>query len=175
MYSDKAKENLSLKEKQIVEPSYECTRNFLKEIESVKPKTVALHLFSEHSGNFVCTEVANVDKLPPSLRKLYNPDHHVLNEDELQNYCRVKVDNLKLSEHTIVYIEEATRNQAHCIAWFEQRAGRITGSVIADVFHADMGKENVSLVKKICKGEASNIRAPALMWGREHEKDGIEL
>ena len=133
---------------------------------------VALHLFSEHSGNFVCTEVANVDKLPPSLRKLYNPDHHVLNEDELQNYCRVKhvlnedelqnycrvkVDNLKLSEHTIVYIEEATRNQAHCIAWFEQRAGRITGSVIADVFHADMGKENVSLLKKICKSEASNI------------------
>ncbi|XP_065668508.1 uncharacterized protein LOC136088543 isoform X1 [Hydra vulgaris] len=139
-------------------PTHNSKMNFLIEIESVQPKSVGLSLFSNFNRKFIC-KVVKLQTLPPSLRNLYGADTNLL----LEEYH--ETTQLTLSHADVVYIEEATRTQYYSSTWFDQRAGRITGSVIGQVYHASFDNSNANLVKKICQIAKSEVRTPTLMWG----------
>jgi len=79
-----------------------------------------------------------------------------LSPDEFDNLCSVKIDNLKYTEEQISYIEEATRNQSSSSSWFEQRLGRITGSIFYDACHTSLEKPSKTLIKRSVKFPLKN-------------------
>lgn len=81
--------------------------------------------------------------LPPSLGELYA-------KPETGNKL---LENIRLDESDILFIEEATRTQHFCQTWYEQRAGRITGSVIGSIFKVSLQNPNTNLVKRSCELE----------------------
>ena len=80
---------------------------------------------------------------------------------------------MSISEQQVDYIDNLTQQQASCLVWFEQRAGRITGSVAHDVLHTKMEDPAPSLMKKICTVDPTPIQAEAVQYGRNHENDAI--
>nr|XP_047144212.1 uncharacterized protein LOC124817832 [Hydra vulgaris] len=174
IFSDDAKQKLIKVSSETVynnvSTTYDSKMNFLEEVNSVQPKSVGLSLFGQFSKKFFC-KVKKLQILPPSLRHLYGADTSLL----LDENHELLVSQLALSDADVVYIEEATRTQHYSLSWLCQRAGRITGSVIAEVYHASFDSSNVNLVRKICQINKSVIKAQALMWGKNHEKDAIEF
>jgi hypothetical protein len=81
--------------------------------------------------------------------------------------------NIRLTVDEIHYIEELTRNQAKSKLWFSVRTGRVTGSVVGVVMKVRSFTSNMTILKKICY--PTKLSTPAIRWGREHEKDAIDL
>ena len=64
----------------------------------------------------------------------------------------------------LIFVEESTRNQNKSSIWYEQRIGRITGSITHQAFSAI----STSLIKRICQSQSQPINSAALKWGREY-------
>ena len=115
-------------------------------------------------------------KLPDSLRSLYNSKNVLLSKTEVKELVEASLEKGKeVSEQQVIYVEEATRNQSRCFAWFQQRAGRITGSTIYDVAHTSITNPSNSLVQKLCSENSIQLNVPSLLWGREHENEVTTL
>ena len=141
--------------------------NFLKELHQVEPKTVALSLFSEFNSPFVDTSApTSACKLPPSLRTFYNSDSKNFSSENLKKLSLEKKGQLVLTPGDLIYVEEATRNQALSEVWYEQRAGWITGSIFKDVAKASILKPPATLISKVCQVKIQYNKAPALMCGK---------
>ena len=67
--------------------------------------------------------------------------------------------------HELIFVEESTRNQNKSSIWYEQRIGRITGSIA----HQASSTISASLTRRICQSQCQPINSAALKWGREHE------
>ena len=59
------------------------------------------------------------------------------------------------------------------MVWFEQRAGRITSSVIHSILHTNTISPAPSLIKSICSCHPSSASSEAMAWGRAHEKEAL--
>lgn len=82
-----------------------------------------------------------------------------------------------LSHIEVTIIEEKTRLQGKCLPWFEQRCGRITGSVISKVVKCKSASEAARLSTKIAESplvlfESWHRRTAAMRYGTAHE-DGV--
>ena len=98
-----------------------------------------------------------------------------MNETELQQVSIDTKENImQCDENSLTYKEEATRNKSYCDAWHQQRAGRITGSIIHQVYHTSVKKPNRSLIKRICQVNTSKLNTPAVAWGRDNEELAIK-
>jgi hypothetical protein len=177
LYSDAAKEKLSKKRirRQPVSPTYQEKMEFLSQIHSIQPKTAALQLFKEFDMDFIHMESAVVSKLPISMRQFFNENYKLLDNEHLLAVFNEKKEELQLSSDIIVYVEEATRNQSLCDSWFKVRVGRITGSTLHQVFNAKVETPSVSLVLNICMEKNTQIKSPAITWGRENEINALTL
>ena len=60
--------------------------DFLSELQSVQPKTAALHLFKENNNEFVHMESAFLAKLPTFMRQFFNENHKLHDNDHLQSF-----------------------------------------------------------------------------------------
>ena len=78
------------------------------------------------------------------MRDLYHPDNEELTYPELLAVCEQV--SLTISDEHIKIIEVETREQSKSTAWFTQRAGRITASVMKQVCATDPGNPSQSLV-----------------------------
>ena len=78
-------------------------------------------------------------------------------------------------ENCLAYIEEATRNQSYYDVWYQQRADRITGSIINQLYHRSVKNPSRSLIKKICWVNTSKSNNPAVAWGKENEELAIKI
>ena len=107
---------------------------------------------------------APTQRLPAGLRSLYGGEH-----EYLAARCEEVASSLKVTEDEVRDVEESTRLQAHSLVWFEQRAGRITSSVVHDVLHTRMEAPAKSVIKKICSDTPSQLNVPAINWGRDKE------
>ena len=176
-YTEKAKEKVSgQKLTSSKGPSFEQKKQFLYELKSVQPKTVCLHLFKEFGETFKCTKPIDTFKMLPSMREYFKPENNLLNETELQQVCiDTKEKIMQYDENSLAYIEEATRNQSYCDAWYQQKAGRITGSIIHQVYHTSVKNPSRLLIKKICQINTSKLNTPAVAWGRDHEELAIKI
>ena len=181
IYTDKAKAKL----KTNTEPSaaialpLEHFESFLNELNEVAPKTVCLSLFADHQKNFIHVSKpkpgTRVMKLPASFRSFFSETNSSLDSEQ---YKVLKNNTIKAiqecSNEAYAYVEEASRNQAQSFAWFEQRAGRITGSTFYSVVHSSIENPSKSLVTKLCSDKKVSINVPAIVWGREHEDEAID-
>ena len=143
LHTEKAKEKVSgQKLTSSKAPSFEQKKQFLFELKSVQPKTVCLHLFNKFGESFKCTKPISALKMLPSMMEYFKLGNNLLNQTELQQVCiDTKEKIMQYDENSLAYIEEATRNQSYCDAWYQQRAGRITGSIIHQVYHTSVKKQ----------------------------------
>ena len=144
-------------------PSDEDKLAFLTENERFDP--VINSIISPLSDKF--KTVSPVINLPSPLRDLYQPENEELTYPELKAVCEQVM--LTITEEEIRTVEEATRHQSKGTAWFVQRAGRITASVMKHVCVTDPGNPSQSLIRQICYPEIHNFSSKATKWGCEHE------
>ncbi|XP_057310950.1 uncharacterized protein LOC130648858 [Hydractinia symbiolongicarpus] len=148
---------------------------FLADLSTESKKVVGLSLFEEHQDAFVVNEPPPVQrKLPSSLLDLY-VGNKTFSPKELEIECDKVIKNLKYSESDLCYIEEATRNQATSSTWYQQRAGRITGSIIHSVLHTNETNPAKILMDKICQKKILSLNVTSLKWGRDHEHEALLL
>ena len=115
-------------------------------------------------------------KLPPPLRSLYKDTNQNLSSEDFELLKEATIAELRQTpSHQFVYVEEATRNQSQCFAWYEQRAGRITGSTVHLLYRGRIDSPARSVVTRICSDKKKTINAAAINHGRKHEIDALEL
>jgi len=131
-----------------IPPSDEEKLAFLTENERFDP--VVNSIVSPLSEKF--KTVSPVVNMPSPLRDLYRPQNEELTYPELMAVCEQVT--LTISDDEIKTIEAATRNQSKSTAWFIQRAGRITASLMKQVCATDPGNPSQS---RICYPELALI------------------
>jgi len=89
--------------------------------------------------------VLPVINLPLSLRDLYRPESEELTYQELLAVCEQVT--ITISDQEIGVIEAATHEQSKSTAWFTQRAGRLTASVMKQVCATNPGGLSQSLIR----------------------------
>ena len=72
-----------------------------------------------------------------------------------------------------MYLNTVTKGQSDSVEWFQQREGRITSSTAHSVLHTCMQNPAKSILKAICFPDNKELRVPAVMWGKQHEKDAL--
>ena len=136
---------------------------FLTNIAKFKP--VICSIVSPFSDEF--KPITPVDNLPPCLQDLYQAHNEELTYSELIAVC--EQTKLSITEEEVATIEAATRNQSKNMAWFNQRAGRITASVMKSVCATDPGNPAQNLIQCICYPDKNKFFSEAKKWGCEHE------
>ena len=144
-------------------PTDEEQAMFLTNIAKFKPVTCSV--VSPFSDDF--KPILPVNNLPPCLRDLYQAQNEELTYSELIAVC--EQTKLTITEEEVAIVEAATRNQAKSTAWFNQRAGRITASVMKSVCATDPGNPAQSVIQRICYPDENKIFSHATKWGCEHE------
>ena len=153
LYTDQAKAKLkNIEQKKRKAPPIEEFDSFLSSLKEAAPKAVGLSLFGDFQEQFITKEKDYVPclRLIPPLRSIYSGNNLALSADEYKKLTDKTIVNLcSHSGSDFVYVEEATRNQSQSFAWYEQRAGRVTGSTVFAVAHSSIEKTAKSLVRKL--------------------------
>ena len=144
-------------------PTDEEQTKFLTNIAKFKP--VICSIVSPLSDDF--KHISPVNNLPPCLKDLYQAQNEELTYSELIAVC--EQTKLTITEEEVAIIEATTRNQAKNTAWFNQRAGRITASVMKSVCATDSGNPAQSVIQRICYPDENKFFSQATKWGCEHE------
>ena len=111
----------------------------------------------------------------PSMRECFKPEESIEWNRASTSLHWYQKKIMQCDENSVTYTEEATRNQSYCDAWYQRRTGRITGSIIHQVYHTSVKNQSKSLIKKICQVHTSKLNTPAVAWGRDHEELGIKI
>ena len=82
--------------------------------------------------------------------------------------------NITISSEQAKVLEKSTRVQSRSKVWYQQRAGRITGSKFKAAVHTDITKPSQSLIKQICYPESCQFKTHARCWGLENEKRALQ-
>ena len=87
----------------------------------------------------------------------------------------ISVATQAISADAVSALSDATTGQGDSDMWFEQRAGRITASILSEVVKkvSDTGvisHRNNSLLKKIMNYESRSFYSPAIHWGKYNEQ-----
>ena len=146
-----------------VSPSNEEQMEFLSKISRHKP--VICSIVSPYSDSFVPN--SKTSNLPPSLRDLFQPQNEELTYVELLEVCEQVI--ISVNKEDVTKIEMFTRDQNRSSAWYTQRAGRITASVMKSVCVTDPGNPARSTIQHICYPDSKKFKNAATAWGCEHE------
>ncbi|KAH7985552.1 hypothetical protein HPB49_026369 [Dermacentor silvarum] len=116
----------------------------LDSLYSVLPNAAVFTAFSKYATLGEETDSADegeiATELPESLYEMYDKTWETLNQSAREE----KIDSLlkmRMSHSDVAQIEEKTRVQRKCLLWFQQRCGRITGSVFSKVVKFGTAKE----------------------------------
>ena len=74
----------------------------------------------------------------------------------------------------ILEVGRQTRKQSLSKTWYDQRAGRITASIMHSEVHTSLCSPSLSLVKAICYLEVFSFSSPATDWGRTYEQFALK-
>ena len=72
------------------------------------------------------------------------------------------------------HLEEMTRGQSMLNVWLRFRSRRVTASQFHQVFHTNLYKPALSLIRNICYPESNKFSTEATQYGYENEKRAIE-
>ena len=105
----------------------ELTDYYLK-LSKAKHKPVLLSLINGVNDYFVPLYIKGI--LPQPLTALYNQKHQEIPFPEILKVCEALYDTVTITPEQANIVEQKTRGQSKCKLWYEQRAGRITASVL---------------------------------------------
>lgn len=91
--------------------------------------------------------------------------------NELLEIC-AKVD-IEITPEQVKIIEEDTRKQSSCNAFFRHRAGRIGASISKQVCQTNPAQPSHSLIKTICYPHIFRFSNAATEHGCKHEKKAL--
>ena len=155
--------------------------SFLNVLSRAPDRLVILSAFEQYCDKF--EPPTSAPSPPPSpysthscLSTLYRQFYRHLTYPELLTMSESVIAELKVTSSEIQLIEMNTRMQHKCQLWHEQRVGRLTASVFHTACHIRIERPPDSFVKKICTSSFQrDVKAPSLMWGREHEADAKKM
>ena len=130
-------------------------------------KPVVLSLMAEYNDSYVPETESGV--LPKPLTELHDPTAMEMAYNDLLTKCEDIYETVSFTFNQAVMVEERTREQSKCRAWFEQRAGRITASKLREALHTNHFQPSVSLIKAICYPEQHKFTSSACQYGCKHE------
>ncbi|KAL1268558.1 hypothetical protein QQF64_033921 [Cirrhinus molitorella] len=131
-----------------------------------EPKKSAIPSVIEgHSHRYIPKEM-QLD-LPTPLSNLYSSAWLEVDLPTLLVESTKVFDDLHLTQQQCLVVEEETREQSKSRVWFDQRAGRVIGSVFSEVARAN---RPVSLIKRICYPHSSQFSTEATRWGQVNEE-----
>ena len=133
---------------------------------SVQPKT-ALHLFKEYDKEFAIFSAIFYRNFFIGICNFLMKIISLLIRIICNLFFKEKKKK-KLTSDLIVYVEETTRNQSLCDSCNNVRVGRITGSILHQVFHVRVETPSVSLILNISVEKNIHIKSPAIKWRREN-------
>ena len=82
---------------------------------------------------------------------------------------------MTISDSEVSAVKEATVDQSDCAAWKEQRKGRLTASLLHEVFVQKPTTHSMPLLKKVMGYEQSDLsHIPAIRWGIQNESTARE-
>jgi len=98
--------------------------------------------------------------VPASLTLLFDPKLEGQQDAVLNEECETVFERLKsgLKREEIVAVERATRGQASNRVWFNQRAGRVTSSVIKKIMKCDLTSPSLSLITEVCYPQMKSFK-----------------
>jgi YqaJ-like viral recombinase domain len=102
-------------------------------------------------------------------------DEKLLNTKYIEciNNCIEFAKTLSMTEAEAAEIEELTRNQSGCQAWFDFRAGRVTGSKISLACKTSLAMPSISLIKSVCSPMTSKNKSRSCQYGMMEEANAI--
>ena len=131
----------------------------------MKKLPVALSLFKDYSEPFVSRKpVPSNRKIPNCLQEFYKPN---FGKQEIFENIQ-KIMDVKLTREQVDFIENATKQQSNSLLWKDMHIGRITASIVNDVFHTIVEKSLASVIKTIWT-PAKKLNVPSIKWGKENE------
>ncbi|XP_049515774.1 uncharacterized protein LOC125941938 [Dermacentor silvarum] len=150
----------------------------LDSLYSVLPNAAVFTAFSKYATLGEETDSADegeiATELPESLYEMYDKTWETLNQSAREE----KIDSLlkmRMSHSDVAQIEEKTRVQRKCLLWFQQRCGRITGSVFSKVVKCKSESSAARLAGNIAQSplvlyETRHRKTVAMKHGIEHEE-----
>ena len=143
---------------------------FLQSLAETNKNVAFLSLFQEYQERFVSKQPeTSKPKLPPSLRTLYDESLSDEMPDIIETSCEKVYNTITYDIEQLLLVEETTRNQGKSLTWYQQRIGRITGSVA----HQAASNPSPAFIKRICQSQRQTISNNALKWGRDKEDEAF--
>ncbi|XP_077063316.1 uncharacterized protein LOC143715422 isoform X2 [Siphateles boraxobius] len=136
------------------------------EMQESKPKKSAILSVIEGHSHRYTPKVMQLD-LPTPLSAIYSSTWLEMDLPMLLVESAKVFDNLQVTQQQCLVVEEETREQSKSKVWFDQRAGRVTGSVF---YEAAKANRAVSLIKRICYPRSSQFSTEATRWGQVNEE-----
>ena len=178
-YKETSVQRSRLKARRRIKPvppaTQEDQNQLLSALKSSSANPIVFSCFDGYSEPFHWKKKPKADpKLPVSLRTLYSLSNSELADAELISKCEEVLRTIKISVDQQAYLYDITKAQSDCLDWYEQREGRITSFTAHSVLHTDIQNPSKSLLKSICFPDKKELRVPAVLWGKEHEKDALK-
>lgn len=168
----KAKKSIRKQPKSYSRPTHDEQQTFLKSLTECDSIPVVLSCFNGYSEKFHWNRDSRPKiQLPQPLRELYFADND-LSEDKVLQKCEEIFANMRVTTEEVSEIEKCTLEQSDCLAWYDQRCGRITSSSVHGVLQTDPDKPSNSVIKQICFPE--KVSTTAINWGQRHEKTALQ-
>ncbi|XP_045180321.2 uncharacterized protein LOC123539668 [Mercenaria mercenaria] len=150
-------------------------QNFLSSLKNLKNKPVVLSCFSGYSDDFHWSKKPKRDpKLPLPLTSLYKEENLLLQPAELGQKCENFLNDMKLTDEEINFVNITTAGQSSNMVWHEQRTGRITSSTVHAIIRTDPNNPSKCAVDQICNPRKTPLQTEAIKWGNEHEESGLK-
>ena len=149
----------------------EAHANFFEIISMSGFKPAILSIVSPYNAGFVRGENKT---MPKPLTELFSEENVEETLQELQQKSETAFNELEISIKEAENVEEATRDQADSIVWFEQRTGRVTASKFKAACSTNPDKPSKSLIKMICYPSAHLFSKAATKWGISNESEARE-
>ena len=152
----------------IPSPTKQEQDQFFAMLAKENPTSAVLSLNSKF-----CKTFAHSDQFPTEIPTLFDKSKNLKTAEDVMFFCS-KV-GLHASEIEVKNLEMNTKGQSSNRLWFRFRAGRITGSVVYDVFHTDISKPSLSVLNRICYPDKCQFFSEAVEWGKKKENIARKL
>ncbi|KAK3880823.1 hypothetical protein Pcinc_014710 [Petrolisthes cinctipes] len=154
--------------KQLV--SMEARQKFLETLKNSGIKSASLSLIPGCNENFI----PEGSFLPKPLSTLFSKDHTSLTRTDILQVAWQVYNTTCISQQQVDLIEKSSRKQTKSRIWWQQRAGRVTASMLKKVLHTSPTNPAPSLIRAVCYPQDVMFKTPATRWGCEHEKDAVK-
>ena len=148
--------------------AFDYTSSFLQKLTETNP-TAVIFTVTDPRPNYPTPRPS----LLMAFTSLYNPEYTYLSHAEPNTKCGEILQNITVNQEESTNVEELIRKQSMFNKWYKYREGRLTASNFYDIFHTNIHRPSVSLIKRIMQFVPS-IDTPVIKWGKSKEESALK-